>query len=261
MNFENIKLTKTFKGNHQIALIELNRPKVLNALCTPLMKELVQALNDCDADQNIRVVILTGNERAFAAGADIAELSTATPVDQIKENRFKSWKDLTNFSKPLIAAVNGFALGGGCELAMSCDFIIASDTAKFGQPEISIGTMPGAGGTQRLTHALGKSKSMYAILTGDMFDAEEAYRSGLVAKIVPSETLLEETFQIALKIADKSPFATRLAKEAVNKSFETSLSDGLEFERRNFFLTFSSFDQKEGMNAFLEKRKANYQGK
>lgn len=257
---ENIILEYPFNNNPLVGLVRLNRPKVLNALSTHLMKELVETLISLDENPIVRVIVLTGNEKAFAAGADIAQMVQDSPIDQIQERRFKHWQMLGQITKPIIAAVNGFALGGGCELAMSCDLIIAGDKAKFGQPEISIGTTPGAGGTQRLTKALGKSKAMYMVLTGEMIDAYEALENGLVAKVVPEKSLIEETYQVALKIADKAPMAVALAKESVNKSFEMSLRDGLDFERRNFYLTFSSKDQKEGMKAFLEKRKPNYEG-
>lgn len=256
--YENILVEPKF--HQHIALIRLNRPKVLNALSTQLMEEVVEALTALDNNPEVRVVILTGDDRAFAAGADIGQMVEASPIDQINDNRFRSWKTLPLFTKPLIAAVNGFALGGGCELAMTCDFIIAGDSAKFGQPEIKIGTTPGAGGTQRLTKALGKSKAMMMILTGDMMSAQEALNHGLVAKVVPSETLMQETLEVAKTIANRAPVAVRLCKESVNASFEMSLKDGLEFERRNFYLTFSSKDQKEGMKAFLEKREAKYEG-
>jgi enoyl-CoA hydratase len=258
--FENILVEERWRGHDHVALIRLNRPKVLNALSTQLMQDVVEALDTLDRDPLVRVVVLTGDDRAFAAGADIQQMVTATPVDQLNDNRFRTWKQLPQFTKPLIAAVNGFALGGGCELAMTCDFIIAGDTAKFGQPEIKIGTIPGASGTQRLTHAIGKSKAMLAILTGDMITASEAERMGLVARVVPAEALLQETFEIAKTIADRAPVAVRLAKESVNAAFEMSLRDGVEYERRNFYLTFASADQKEGMRAFLEKRSPKYEG-
>jgi enoyl-CoA hydratase len=257
---ENILLEYPYKNNDHIALVRLNRPKVLNALSTDLMNELVDCMLELDKNPNVRVIILTGNERAFAAGADIAQMVTASPIDQINDNRFRTWEMLRLITKPIIAAVNGFALGGGCELAMSCDLIIAGDDAKFSQPEIKIGTIPGAGGTQRLTRAIGKSKAMMMVLTGDMIDAHTACDWGLVAKVVPAPTLLQETFELAKTIADRAPVAVRLAKEAVNKSFEMTLKDGMDFERRNFYLTFSSLDQKEGMKAFMEKRTPNYQG-
>jgi enoyl-CoA hydratase len=257
---ENILLEYPYRNNEHIALVRLNRPKVLNALSTDLMNELVDCMLELDKNPSIRVIILTGNERAFAAGADIAQMVTASPIDQINDNRFRTWEMLRLITKPIIAAVNGFALGGGCELAMSCDLIIAGDDAKFSQPEIKIGTIPGAGGTQRLTRAIGKSKAMMMILTGDMIDAQTACDWGLVAKVVPALTVLQETFELAKTIADRAPVAVRLAKEAVNKSFEMTLKDGMDFERRNFYLTFSSLDQKEGMKAFMEKRTPNYQG-
>jgi enoyl-CoA hydratase len=259
-NYEHILVTKNYREHKHIALIQLNRPKVLNALSTDLMREVLDAFFSLDDDKDVRVIILTGNDKAFAAGADIAQMVEATPVDQINDNRFRTWKQIPLITKPIIAAVNGFALGGGCELAMSCDFIIAGDSAKFGQPEIKIGTMPGAGGTQRLTRAIGKSKAMLAVLTGEPMDAFEAERAGLVAKVVPAETLMQETFEIAKVIANRAPVAVKLAKEAVNMAFESTLKDGIEYERRNFYLTFSSKDQKEGMKAFMEKREPKYEG-
>lgn len=259
-NYEHILVSKNYREHKHIALIQLNRPKVLNALSTDLMKEVVDAMFAFEDDKDVRVIILTGSDRAFAAGADIGQMAEATPIDQINDNRFRTWKQMSLITKPIIAAVNGFALGGGCELAMSCDFIIAGDTAKFGQPEIKIGTIPGAGGTQRLTRAIGKSKAMLAVLTGEPMDAYEAEKAGLVAKVVPAETLMQETFEIAKVISNRAPVAVKLAKESVNIAFETALKDGMEYERRNFYLTFSSKDQKEGMKAFLEKREPNYEG-
>ncbi len=259
-SYENILVYKNYREHEHIAMIQLNRPKVLNALSTDLMREVVDALFTLEDDKDVRVIILTGSERAFAAGADIAQMMEATPIDQINDNRFRTWKQLSLITKPIIAAVNGFALGGGCELAMSCDLIIAGDSAKFGQPEIKIGTIPGAGGTQRLTRAIGKSRAMLMVLTGGPITAYEAFEAGLVAKVVPAETLLQETFEIAKVIANRAPVAVKLAKESVNMAFETSLKDGMEFERRNFYLTFSSKDQKEGMRAFMEKRGPKYEG-
>lgn len=259
-SFENILVEKNFKGHDHVALIQLNRPKVLNAISTDLLRDLVEALYILEDDKNVRVIILSGSDRAFAAGADIGQMMEATSIDQINDTRYRTLKQLSLFTKPLIAAVNGFALGGGCELAMSCDFIIAGDSAKFGQPEIKIGTIPGAGGTQRLTRAIGKSKAMLAVLTGEPMDAYEAERAGLVAKVVPAETLLQEAFEIAKTIANRAPVAVKLAKESVNMAFESMLKEGLEFERRNFYLTFSSKDQKEGMRAFMEKREPKYEG-
>lgn len=258
--YEHILVTKNYREHKHIALIQLNRPKVLNAISSGLLKDVVDAMMELEADKSVRVIILTGNDRAFAAGADIAEMTEAKSVTDINQSRFESRKKLSQITKPVIAAVNGFALGGGCELAMSCDFIIAGDNARFGQPEIKIGIIPGAGGTQRLTRTIGKSKAMLSVLTGDMMDAYEAERSGLVAKVVPTETLMQETFEIAKVIASRSPIAVKLAKEAVNMAFETVLKDGMEFERKNFQTTFTTNDQKEGMKAFLEKREPNYEG-
>lgn len=258
--FEHILVTQKYREHAHVALVQLNRPKVLNALSTDLMKEVVDALLTLDDDKDVRVIIMTGNDRAFAAGADIGQMMENSPIDQINDNRFRTWKQMGLVTKPIIAAVNGFALGGGCELAMSCDMIIAGDKAQFGQPEIKIGTIPGAGGTQRFTHAVGKSKAMLAVLTGDMMDAYAAEKAGLVAKVVPAETLMQEVFEIAKVIANRAPVAVKLAKEAVNMAFETPLREGMEFERRNFYLTFSSKDQKEGMKAFMEKREPKYEG-
>ena len=245
----------------QIGVVTLNRPKVLNALNHELMDELVKALEGYDADDNIRAIILTGGERAFAAGADIKEMSDETTVSIMLKDRFATWDRIRNIKKPIIAAVSGYALGGGCELVMNCDIIIASETAQFGQPEINIGVIPGAGGTQRLTRVVGKHKAMEIILTGRPFTAVEAHQLGLVNKIVPVELLLEDAKAMAREIAKKSPVAVRLAKESVLKTFDCSLSDGLQFERKNFYMLFSSEDQKEGMRAFLEKRKASFTGR
>lgn len=260
-DYNNILVNESFNEDKSIALISLNRPQALNALSTELMNELLLCLKELDQNNQTKVIILTGSDRAFAAGADIKEMSDASPIDMIVERRFQAWDEMKNIKKPIIAAVNGFALGGGCELAMACDFIVAGDTAVFGQPEVTIGTIPGAGGTQRLTNAIGKSKAMYHILTGENFTAQQAYEWGLVAKVVPSKCLMDEVFEITKNIAKKSSLAIALAKESVNNSFNQNLHDGLESERKNFFLTFSSHDQKEGMNAFVEKRKANYLGK
>jgi enoyl-CoA hydratase len=243
----------------RIGLVTLNRPKALNALCAELIAELEQALNGLEADSNVAVIVVTGNEKAFAAGADIKEMKDRDFVDVFTSDFItKGWERLSQCRKPTIAAVAGYALGGGCELAMMCDLIIAAETAKFGQPEISIGTIPGAGGTQRLTRALGKAKAMDLVLTGRMMDAQEAERSGLVARIVPAEKLLEEALAVAAKIASFSLPATLMAKEAVNRAFETSLAEGLKFERRLFHSTFATLDQKEGMAAFAEKRPPSF---
>ncbi|MFN8278095.1 MAG: enoyl-CoA hydratase-related protein [Chitinophagales bacterium] len=244
-----------------VAMITLNRPKELNALNRQLMLEVKEALQHCDENDAIRAVVLTGGERVFAAGADIKQMADATAVSMLNIDQFSTWDQIKKTKKPIIAAVSGFALGGGCELAMTCDMLIASETAQFGQPEINIGTMPGAGGTQRLTRAVGKVLAMEMVLTGKFISAEEALSRGLVNRVVPTEILLQEAIKLAQAVAAKSPIAVKLAKEAVNKAFETTLDEGLQFERKNFYLTFASEDQKEGMAAFIEKRKANFSGK
>jgi enoyl-CoA hydratase len=243
------------------AIIQFNRPDVLNAINMKLMEELVNALESFEHDDTVRAIILTGNEKAFAAGADIKEMSDASAMEMLIRDQFARWDKIRKIKKPIIAAVSGFALGGGCELSMSCDMIIASESAKFGQPEINIGVMPGAGGTQRLTRAVGKYKAMEMVLTGKMISGEEAMRWGLVNKVVPVEYYLEEAKSLAKEIASKPPVAVRLAKEAVLKSFDTTIEGGLEFERKNFYLLFASDDQKEGMKAFVEKRKAEWKGR
>lgn len=257
MNNTNILVIK----ENGYALIQLNRPDVLNAINSALMKELVNALDEMEKDDEVRCVILTGNEKAFAAGADIKEMADASTVEMLQRDMFARWDRIRKFKKPLIAAVGGYALGGGCELAMTCDIIIASESAKFGQPEISIGVIPGAGGTQRLTRAVGKYKAMEIILTGAMITAEEAKQWGLVVKVVPNEYLLEEAKNLAKIIASKPPIALQLGKEAILKAFDTTIESGLEFERKNFYMLFSTEDQKEGMKAFVEKRKPEWKGK
>jgi enoyl-CoA hydratase len=259
MNYEFILVTPEAKKH--IALIQLNRPKELNALNLQLMLELKDALQNLDKNDEVRCIIITGNQQAFAAGADIKQMESRTPVDLIKIDQFETWDQIRKTSKPIIAAVCGFALGGGCELAMTCDMIVAGESAKFGQPEIKIGIMPGAGGTQRLTRAVGKALAMEMVLTGKFISAEEAQKAGLINRVVPDEVYLDEAIKLATEVATMSPIALRLAKESVLKSFETGLQEGLYFERKNFYLTFSSEDQKEGMNAFVEKRKANFSGK
>lgn len=256
---EFIKVNTEYKK--YIALIELNRPKELNALNLQLMGELRDALKMLDDDDQVRVIIITGNEKAFAAGADIKQMSGKTAVDMLKIDQFSTWDQIRKTKKPLIAAVSGFALGGGCELAMTCDMIVASETAKFGQPEIKIGVMPGAGGTQRLTKAVGKARAMELVLTGRFISGEEAVLYGLVNKVVPVEMYMFEATKLAEEIAEMSPIAAQLAKESVNRSFETHLDEGLTLERKNFYLTFASEDQTEGMKAFIEKRKPEYKGK
>jgi enoyl-CoA hydratase len=243
------------------AIVQFNRPEVLNAINIELMSELVDALEGLDKDDGVRCVILTGSEKAFAAGADIKEMADASAVEMLTRDQFARWDKIRKIKKPIIAAVSGFALGGGCELAMTCDMIIASETARFGQPEINIGVMPGAGGTQRLTRAVGKAKAMEIVLTGKIFTADEARQWGLVNKVVPVEYYLQEAKDLAKEIATKPPVAVRLAKEAVLKSFDTTIEDGLEFERKNFYLLFASDDQKEGMKAFMDKRKPDWKGK
>jgi enoyl-CoA hydratase len=245
----------------QVALIELYRPKELNALNPQLMQEVRDALQRLDQDDKVRVIIITGNEQAFAAGADIKQMADKSAIDMLLLDQFSTWEQIRKTKKPIIAAVSGFALGGGCEFAMTCDMIIASETAKFGQPEIKIGTIPGAGGTQRLTKALGKAKAMELILTGRFLSAEEAHQRGLVIKVVPVEFYLKEAIGLATEIAAMSPVAVQLAKESINRSFETLLDEGLMFERKNFYLTFASEDQKEGMKAFIEKRKPVFRGR
>ncbi len=241
-----------------VALIQLNRPQELNALNLQLMQELRDALQQLDRNDKVRAIIISGNEQAFAAGADIKQMADKSAIDMLTIDQFSTWDQIRKTKKPVIAAVSGFALGGGCELAMTCDMIIASESAKFGQPEIKIGVMPGAGGTQRLTKAIGKAKAMELVLTGRFLGAVEALSRGLVNKVVPVEMYLQEAVQLAREIAVMSPIAAQLAKESVNRSFETHLEEGLHFERKNFYLAFATEDQKEGMKAFIEKRKPGY---
>jgi enoyl-CoA hydratase len=249
------------QAGKRTALVRLNRPKQLNALNAAAMDALCEALEELDRDDAIRAIVVTGNERAFAAGADIGEMAGATPIDMLRGNRIGQWDRIRRIGKPVIAAVNGWCLGGGCELAMTLDLIIAGEGARFGQPEINIGVIPGAGGTQRLTRAIGKSRAMEMVLTGEPMDAREAERRGLAARVVPDELVVEDALALAATIAEKSPVALRLAKEAVNAAYEMSLTDALAHERRLFYLLFASEDQKEGMAAFLEKRKPDFQGR
>jgi len=243
----------------RIGLITLNRPKALNALNSALMDELGAALKAFDADPAIGCIVLTGSEKAFAAGADIAAMAKFEFHEVYRDDFItRNWETLRSIRKPVIAAVAGFALGGGCELAMMCDFIIAADTARFGQPEIKIGIIPGAGGTQRLPRAVGKSKAMDLVLTGRMMDAQEAERAGLVSRVVPADKLMDETLAAALTICGYGQLAVMAAKEAVNRAFEGGLSDGVMFERRLFHALFATADQKEGMDAFLTKRAPNF---
>ncbi|MDP9693183.1 UNVERIFIED_ORG: enoyl-CoA hydratase [Arthrobacter globiformis] len=242
----------------RVGLVTLNRPEALNALDRTTLEELVAAVSEMDADPGVGAVVITGSGKAFAAGADIKEMADKGYLEMYDADWFRGWEDLTRLRIPLIAAVSGFALGGGCELAMMCDFIIAGDNAKFGQPEINLGVVPGMGGSQRLTRAVGKAKAMDMILTGRFIDAEEAERSGLVARVVPAADTVEEALKAADVIASKSKPAAMLAKEAVNAAFETGLAQGVLFERRLFHSLFASEDQKEGMAAFAEKRQPEF---
>ena len=241
-----------------VALVTLNRPKALNALNAKVIAELERALAGFDADPEIAAVVLTGSEKAFAAGADIREMMDKGFVEAFGSDFIGPWARIAEHRKPIIAAVAGYALGGGCELAMMCDFIIAADNAKFGQPEITLGTIPGAGGTQRLTRFVGKSKAMEMVLTGRMMDAEEAERAGLVSRVVPLESLMDEAIKAADTIADMSMPVVFMAKEAVNRAYESTLAEGVKFERRVFHSTFATEDQKEGMAAFIEKRQPDF---
>jgi enoyl-CoA hydratase len=257
MAFDTI-LTET-RG--KVGLITLNRPKALNALNSQILADLVAAAKAFDADEGIGAMVITGSEKAFAAGADIKEMQAKSYVEAYLEDFFVGWEDFTRTRKPVIAAVAGYALGGGCELAMMCDFIIAADSAKFGQPEITLGVMPGMGGSQRLTRFVGKSKAMDMVLTGRMMDAAEAERSGLVSRVVPAADLVAEAIEAAQKIAEFSLPAVMMAKEAVNRCYDTTLAEGLRFERRLFHSMFALDDQKEGMAAFVEKRKAAFRNR
>ena len=255
MSYENI-LVET---REKVGLITLNRPKALNALNDALMNELGDALQTFDADDNIGAIVLTGNEKAFAAGADIGAMASWTYMDVYKtEYITRNWETIRRIRKPIIAAVNGFALGGGCELSMMCDMVIAGTSAKFGQPEIKLGVIPGAGGTQRLPRAVGKAKAMDLMLTARMMGAEEAERAGLVSRVVAPERTLDEALEAAAVIASMSLPSVLAAKEAVNRAFESSLTEGVLFERRTFHALFATEDQKEGMNAFIEKRKPQW---
>jgi enoyl-CoA hydratase len=257
MQFENVIVEK----DDSIAVVTLNRPQQLNALSYGLVKDLCLATESLNQDDEVRVIILTGGEKVFAAGADIKEMTDAGPFDEPVGGRLAYRDRVNEISKPMIAAVSGYALGGGCELAMSCDIIIASETARFGQPEVNIGVIPGSGGTQRLTRVLGKYRAMEMILTGEPINAHDAERLGLVTRVVPVELLLEEAKGLARKIAVKPLLAIRHAKEAVLQSFNMGLDNGLKFERKSFYLLFASEDRREGMKAFLEKRKPVFKGK
>ena len=257
MDFENVLVEK----DGAIAVITLNRPHALNALSYSLVKDVSLAMQELDGDHDIRVIIVTGGEKVFAAGADIKEMADRGPFDERIHERLSYRDRINHIRKPVIAAVSGFALGGGCELAMSCDIIIASETARFGQPEVNLGIIPGSGGTQRLTHVVGKHRAMELVLTGDPISATEAERLGLVNRVVPVELLLEEAKKIARKIAAKPALAIKAAKEAVLKAANAPLDEGLDYERKSFYLLFASEDRAEGMKAFLEKRKPEFKGK
>lgn len=257
MTDQNI-LTRTEKG---VGIVQFNRPKALNALNREMMAEVIDALEQFDEDPEIGCLIVTGNERAFAAGADIKEMVEAQPADMLNNPFIDYWDRLQRISKPVIAAVSGFALGGGCEFAMACDIIVASDSAQFGQPEINLGVIPGAGGTQRLTRAVGKALAMEMVLNDRRLGAEEALRFGLVNKVTPKETYLQEAVDFAAQIAARAPVAVRMAKEAVNAAFEMPLQAALAHERRLFYMLFSTEDQKEGMQAFVDKRRAEWRGR
>jgi enoyl-CoA hydratase len=257
MSFENILVE--IRG--RVGIIRLNRPQALNALNSALNAELARAIAEFDADAGIGCILLSGSDKAFAAGADIKEMSDKSAVDVFMGDFAGNWHAAANARKPVVAAVAGFALGGGCELAMQCDLIIAADNAKFGQPEIKLGIIPGIGGTQRMTHAIGKAKAMDMILTGRMMDAAEAERSGLVARVVPAASLMDEAMKVAETIAAMALPAVLAAKEAVSRAFETSLAEGVRFERRVFHTLFATHDQKEGMAAFIEKRPAKFENR
>jgi enoyl-CoA hydratase len=256
-SYENILV----RSEGRVGIVQLNRPKALNALNSPTMAEVVAALQAFEADNNIGCMVVTGDERAFAAGADIKQMAQASVVEMLNVRMLEYWDQLQTIRKPIIAAVSGWCLGGGCELAMACDMIVASESAKFGQPEIGLGIIPGAGGTQRLTRTVGKALAMEMVLNNRHLTAEEAARYGLVNRVVPTERYLDEAIRLAAEIADRAPVAVRLAKEAVNQALEISLIEGLLLERRFFAMLFATEDQKEGMAAFIEKRPATWQGK
>ena len=244
-----------------IAVVRLNRPEARNALSDALMDELVARLSELDADDEVRCIVLAGDERAFAAGADIAELAAATAVELYQAPRVARWDAIRKLSTPLVAAVSGWCLGGGCELAMTCDLIVASDTARFGQPETGLGIIPGAGGTQRLARAVGKALAMDLVLTGRVLTAEEAHSAGLVARVVAKEAWLDEARRVASEIAARAPVAQRLARESVDRAFETGLDSGLDFERKALYLAFASEDAREGLSAFVEKRRPEWKSR
>ncbi|XP_037074084.1 LOW QUALITY PROTEIN: enoyl-CoA hydratase, mitochondrial-like [Pollicipes pollicipes] len=255
--YEHILVERRGEGE-RVTLIQLNRPKSLNALCSPLMSELLEVVHQAEQDPAVGAIVLTGNEKAFAAGADIKEMQDKRFADVYRGSFLAFWGGVAQCTKPVVAAVNGYALGGGCELAMMCDVIYAGEKARFGQPEIALGTIPGAGGTQRLTRAVGKSKAMEMCLTGDMIDAQTAERAGLVSKVLPPGELVDAAVKTADKMASHSKLVVQMCKEAVNAAYEMTLQEGLHFEKRLFHTTFATDDRKEGMTAFVEKRKANF---
>ncbi len=244
-----------------VGIVTLNRPRQLNALAGPLMRELVDAVERHDTDADVRAIVVTGGPSVFAAGADIREMADASAVDMLARNTIGLWDRVKKVSKPLIAAVAGYALGGGCELAMICDIIVAAENARFGQPEINIGLIPGAGGTQRLTRAVGKSIAMDMILTGRMMGAEEAFQRGLVARVVPQELIVEEAVRLGKELAKRPPISLRVAKEAITRAYEGRVDEGIEFERKAFYLLFATQDAHEGMHAFIDKRQPRYEGR
>jgi enoyl-CoA hydratase len=249
------------EADGNVGIVRLNRPKVLNALNPALMKDLAEQMEAFDADESIHVILLAGSERAWAAGADIGDMAEQSAVSMYERDQFATWDRIKRIKKPIVAAVSGYALGGGCELMMLCDIIIASETAQIGQPEINIGVMPGAGGTQRLTRAIGKAKAMDVILGGRFLSAKEAEQAGLVSRVVPREHWFDEALKVARELAKKPPLAIKIAKDAVLHAHEMNLTDGLMYERKLFYLLFASEDQKEGMRAFVEKRKPQFKGK
>jgi len=257
MDFEFIRV----EAEPPIAVVTLNRPKVLNALSPALVEEVTTAFGELDKDDSIRAVVLTGGPKVFAAGADIGDMAERTPIEQLQRDQTGRWLKIASFTKPLIAAVNGYALGGGCEMALTCDLIIAGDSARFGQPEINLGIIAGAGGTQRWTRTAGKYVAMEVNLTGQPITAWRAYQLGLVNRVVPAEVTIEVAKQVARQIASRAPLAARLAKESINKALETPLAEGLAVDRKNFYFLFATEDQKEGMKAFLEKRKPVFKGR
>lgn len=257
INFQDIIVERPVE---RVGLIRLNRPQALNALRSQLMEELINALQSFDHEATIGAIVITGNDKAFSAGADITEMANATLTDMLNRGMIERWRQLRNIRKPLIAAVSGHCLGGGCELAIACDIIVASETAKFGQPEINIGVIPGAGGTQRLTKAVGKSLAMEIVLNDRRLTAEEALRYGLASRIAPLDQYLTDAISLAAQIAARAPLGVQMGKEAINKSFEMSLADGMSYEEKLFYILFASEDQKEGMRAFVEKRKPVWRG-